>query len=106
MSHLNPPAFPRSAFYPDDPADHLEPGERLAWSHSPQAGMTLLDWFAGQALGGYLAAHSADGQALPGDSAAAKCCYEYAAAMLAERARLAARVQTPAPAADAEGGDS
>jgi hypothetical protein len=65
----NPQAFPRTH------------------SHGPSAdGMTLRDWFAGQALAGVLQ--------LPGTFAVrvtqpevAACCYEMADAMLAERAR-------------------
>lgn len=49
----------------------------------PQQGMTLRDWFAGQALVGWLSdpnnTHDAD--------TISRCCYEYADAMLAERER-------------------
>jgi hypothetical protein len=46
-------------------------------------GMTLRDWFAGQALGGFLADYTI--QCGPGD--AAKSAYQYADAMIAERAK-------------------
>lgn len=49
-------------------------------------GMTLRDWFAGQALGGFLAAFAGDGVQFPADRNAAKNAYDYADAMLAERA--------------------
>ena len=46
------PAFPRPGYYPDDPADRLEPAERQDHSNSPQTGLSLRDYFAGQALAG------------------------------------------------------
>jgi hypothetical protein len=63
--HDNPPAFPTR--YADDPLTQ---------------GMTLRDWFAGQALAGIMAQSS---QALL--TADARFCYEMADAMLAERAK-------------------
>ena len=59
------PAFP----YPDE--------------HVPNVGMSLLDYFAGQALTGNLANQDTSG----GYEDFAKHAYEYAAAMLAERER-------------------
>lgn len=50
-----------------------------------QHGMSLRDWFAGQALSGLLADPQVDGMPLP----TARVCYEYADAM------LKAREQTP-----------
>lgn len=48
--------------------------------------MSLRDWFAGQALQGYLASWPNGGAALLGRAAvAARSCYELADAMLAER---------------------
>jgi hypothetical protein len=47
-------------------------------------GMTLRDWFAGQALGAYLAGRNGDSR----DTArphVAQTCYEYADAMLKAR---------------------
>ena len=52
----------------------------LYYSES-QSGMTLRDWFAGQALTGWIAA--IDGHPLPED--AAMVAYSYADAMLAAR---------------------
>lgn len=52
-------------------------------------GMTLRDWFAGQALAGIIAAHahpSSNGH--PSDHSASKWSYEYADAMLAERSKV------------------
>lgn len=46
----NPPAFPRTGFGMYGQTDSNE----FADTH-PQAGMTLRDWFAGQALAGMLA---------------------------------------------------
>lgn len=84
------PAFPRPAYYPADPGDRLEDSERRDLHTRSQAGMTLRDWFAGQALAGLLAQGSVP---LPftetyqrhglGDSAA--LAYEIADAMLHAR---------------------
>lgn len=52
-----------------------------------QKGMTMREWFAGMALQGFLAAHTGDIQ-FPMPKAAAKDCFEYADAMLAESKRL------------------
>lgn len=83
-------AFPRPAFYPDDPADHMEPGERMSWSHGEQDGMTLRDWFAGKALVGFLSFEgSATQQAEP--EYAAEWAYRCADAMLAQRNRTAVK---------------
>ena len=46
-------------------------------------GMSLRDWFAGQALAGWLA--SKPEEALVNTVMTAEVCYEYAAAMLVER---------------------
>jgi hypothetical protein len=48
------------------------------WSH--ERGMTLRDWFAGQALIGLLTTR-------PADEIVAKWAYSYADAMLAERSK-------------------
>lgn len=83
----NPPAFPMPA------AEHSQGG------HFEQYGMSLRDWFAGMALQGSHAviveAHKAnkDGAKLYTaihrgfNSTVAKCAYELADAMLAERAK-------------------
>ena len=50
-------------------------------------GMSLLDWFAGQALGGFIACYAGHEGGLPDWEEAAESAYGYAAAMLAERAK-------------------
>lgn len=57
-----------------------------AWTDPVRPGMSLRDWFAGQALAGYIASHSHP-QALnaPQDEDAAHHAYWYADAMLAAR---------------------
>ena len=62
------PAFPRSS------ADHG------SYGHSEQDGMTLRDWFAGQALAGII-------NIMPNEpaKAAAMAAYMYADAMIAAR---------------------
>jgi len=54
---------------------------------SEPTGMTLLDYFAGQALTGALAAYNGADVAFPKPHNTAQQAYDYAAAMLAERAR-------------------
>lgn len=67
--HDNPPAFPPNAGWRDlDPAYH---------------GMTLRDWFAGQALAGILARGS-----VIDEKRTAKFAFEHADAMLAARNAL------------------
>lgn len=53
----------------------------------PIPAMTLRDWFAGQALAGFTACHLEDGDAIMGAADTAKAAYNYADAMLAERAK-------------------
>ncbi len=67
-------AFPKPIYYDDIP-DAIEHG------------MTLRDWFAGQALAGVIAAYSAFDGVLPNRAQAAGVAYEYADAMIAERAK-------------------
>ncbi len=76
------PAGEQPAF----PAEHVTV-ERYASGESKRGapGMSLRDWFAGQALVGYIASHAADGIRLPRDEVAARHCYEYADAMRAAR---------------------
>lgn len=75
------PAFPCMVFSGDD---HNSP----EYSN----GMTLRDWFAGQALAGLNASMSADGYPTENDADAyAECAYRQADAMLAERAKGGAR---------------
>lgn len=47
-------------------------------------GMSLRDWYAGQALVGYLAAHAGPGLTLPHPGKIALDCYFIADAMIAE----------------------
>lgn len=48
-------------------------------------GMTLRDYFAGQALAGIISAHASADDDLPDDEEAATWSYEYADAMLTAR---------------------
>ena len=43
-------AFPNRGYYPDDPNNHLESGERSALETLPQEGMDLRDYFAAKAM--------------------------------------------------------
>lgn len=70
------PAFPRT-------------GEGFGNPRYDAQGMTLRDWFAGQALAGMLADPEV-GNADSDDSQLAKIAYAYATAMLAERAKAQA----------------
>ena len=56
-------------------------GEARAGQYSGSFGMTLRDWFAGQALAGFLAGKVN----ATGDDQLAKFCYMSADAMIAER---------------------
>lgn len=47
-------------------------------------GMTLRDWFAGQALAGWIASTVHDSE-MPDDKDTARGCYEYADAMIEAR---------------------
>lgn len=68
------PAFPAS-WHPE-----------MGWSpRDTPPGMSLRDWFAGQALTGYVAAHSGPDVAVPEEKSAAINAYIYADAMLAVR---------------------
>lgn len=71
MIRDNPPAFPREDYQADD-----APGQR---------GMSLRDWFAGQALAGFLAT-AGDAQIVDASyRTVAKAMYRFADAMLAAR---------------------
>ena len=83
------PAFPVPGFL-----SPMETSEALAYDNKPQVGMTLRDWFAGQALAGEMASQSAsDGtwtvQAVENgfDDCAAKL-YLIADKMIAARERM------------------
>lgn len=67
----NPQAFP--GYY----------GETQAQAHP---GMSLGEWYAGQALAGYIAMMSG-AQQTPDPTSAALWCHDYADAMMAERAK-------------------
>jgi hypothetical protein len=81
------PAFPRAAHWSD--------GGSARFDHGAQDGMTLRDWFAGQALAGMLAYSHVNPQrgnyhencSVEG---AAEDAYRYADAMLAEREKRGA----------------
>ena len=58
-----------------------------AGAYAAEPGMTLRDYFAGQALAGLLAAKAGFGPILQGNPGAiAEACHEYADAMLTTRA--------------------
>ena len=76
------PAFPvPDTYYPDGQLQHRNPG------------MTLLDWYAGQLLTGYVAHNGVSGNF----DQHAKECYDLASAMLAEKARREVAVEQPSP---------
>ena len=70
----NPPAFPQA----------LTVGA---------PGMSLRDWFAGQALAGFTSCSDGGGDVLMGAADTARAAYNYADAMLIERAK--ARGESP-----------
>lgn len=53
---------------------------RFTADYTSEGGMTIRDWFAGQALAGFINHFGLDGQ-----KHAASFCYQYADAMIAER---------------------
>ena len=76
------PAFPtRGEDFVDGPQGRMP---QSAWGMEPKSGMSIRDWFAGQALAGWVAC-------LGEHSEAAQQCYHLADAMLAERAKGGAR---------------
>jgi hypothetical protein len=75
MTDMNKPAFP-----------HLNPNFDGNWDKEPQrAGMTLHEWFAGQAMSGWLASFEAGD--VPNPTHIASLSYDIADAMLAEKDR-------------------
>lgn len=76
----NPPAFPVELSFGLEPGEPSQTGE----SKAQFPGMTLRDWFAGQALAGYCAAPDFNEPTL---ERLAEAAYNTAQAMLAERAR-------------------
>lgn len=75
MSTINDggPAFPSGVTF----------GENGAFIYAPQPGMTLREWFAGQALAGMMADPNVEGS----HAQIADCCYAYADAMIVARKR-------------------
>lgn len=73
------PAFPRAGFLSE-----IETPERVIaqYENKPEQGMTLRDYFAGQALAGILTRKESDGWT---NREVASDCYSYADAMLAAR---------------------
>lgn len=70
-------------------------------------GMSLLDWFAGQALAGYLAMMADPDVDAPDETKTARSAYGYAMAMLDERKRLmnlSVSSESPFPRPVPEGG--
>ena len=79
-------AFQRAGFYPD--TSNVAPDDlhrAIDTITEPTAGMSLRDWYAGQALAGFLAAHADENVSLPDSRRTAGCCWRYADAMLEQR---------------------
>lgn len=75
------PAFPRPHSWDESPVSGVHEGDRIE-PHSAQAGMSLRDYFAAQAVPGLVAgAECFDTHAIAHDA------YALADAMLAERAK-------------------
>ncbi len=72
------PAFPRAH-------GHKMAMHTKELSSEGQEGMSLLDWFAGQALMGYLAAFATEKLNFPDDLKIAGWCYDTADRMIEER---------------------
>jgi hypothetical protein len=70
--------------WPAFPADGLKLNDGMP-NPGMWPGMTLLDWFAGQALSGIIASHSAEGINLPSRTKACEWAFDYAHGMLDER---------------------
>jgi hypothetical protein len=70
----NPAAFPLPGYNEDGPG-----------GYPAEPGMSLRDWFAGQALAGFCSVCMGDGEPLMGAKDTARAAYNYADAMLAER---------------------
>ena len=76
----SPPAFPRPCSEDRKNGDQPDGNSTIAESD----GMTLRQWYAGQALAGILAAHAEEGVNLPSDKEAASMSFQYADAMIEE----------------------
>lgn len=86
MADTGGPAFPRAT--PPVYVNRDDP-DSLYWEEQ-RSGMTLLDWFAGQALSGIMAAGRSKGSEVIGfisADVATRQAYHYADAMLAEKRR-------------------
>ena len=79
-------AFPRTGFYPHlrDHESHDALIEKMETLTQAESGMTLRDWFAGQALAG-LIANEAIVKATSNPAERAEAAYKAADAMLQER---------------------
>jgi hypothetical protein len=69
----------------DNPAAFPCTGEGFASDLYTQKGMTLRDWFAGQALAGFTSCQHEDGEPIMGAFETARAAYNYADAMLSHR---------------------
>lgn len=79
-------AWPRAGFYPSTEGLQIDDlREAMGTVTEPTAGMSLRDWFAGQAMVGYLAAHADPEVRLPESRRMAQHCWQYADAMLEAR---------------------
>lgn len=78
----NPPAFPVELSFGLEPGEPSQTGE----SKAQFPGMTLRDWFAGQALTGFIAACASFSE-IRDDETCAIRAYAMADAMLEERAK-------------------
>lgn len=84
------PAFPRTGFHPDTTSATGDFYRELQSTVTePATGMTLRDWFAGQALCGHLAAHARANTPFPPCDEFARGAFLFADAMIAERQRKA-----------------
>lgn len=77
MSYGQTQAFPRTGLIHKDGST----------GDDGSSGMTLLEWYAGQALAGYLAGHAGIDVAMPSDEDAVRESFDYAEAMCAEAER-------------------
>jgi len=73
--HNGGPAFPKSGFYTEESDSKFD--------NEPESGMSLRDYFAGQALSGMCSIE--DGNRMSCREEAAKTAFELADAMLTER---------------------
>jgi len=76
---MNKPAFPRPISHDETPSSQHQ-GDRTEWTQA-QSGMSMLEFYAGQALIGFLTASS---EALLNPDKAAGWAFEQAEAMVKE----------------------